>query len=265
MALIRSNTYRELLFKKCNVTRVGPAAIDYLRRHMLTYIRAQVKRVAPIMVQKFDYMEDVGVTYKTMRVPSRVAGQEKRIPVTDKDGKQITMPDKFMESHFDTKRLNMSMKLLEDYVIMVATNGRFITNFGGTKIRMTLTVKDMMVANAIDKKRVQSLDDGLAEDPKVSFKEIRQNMVLDALKKCREELEEAINGGPSKKSKKGGDDEEDDKDDDKDDDEEDDKEDDEEDDKDDDKEDDEDDDKEDDEEDDKDDDEEDDEEDDKDE
>jgi len=202
LALIRSNTYRELLFKKCGVTRVGAAAIDYLRRHMLTYIRAQVKRVAPIMVQKFDYMEDVGVTYKTMRVPSRVAGQEKRIPVTDKDGKQITMPDKFMESHFDTKRLNMSMKLLEDYVIMVATNGRFITNFGGTKIRMTLTVKDMMVANAIDKKRVQSLDDGLARDPRVSFNKIRQNMVEDAVKKCKEELEEAINGGPSKKSKK---------------------------------------------------------------
>ena len=136
---------------KCGVTRVASGAIEYLRTHILTYMRAQAKHVAAVMLHKFDYMEDVSAQYQVKK-----RGSGKVNYVTAKDGMRMTIPDKFMEMDYDKKRLTMSMQLLEDYLIMVATNGNFITNFGGSTTRKTLTVKDMMVANALDKKNVQS-------------------------------------------------------------------------------------------------------------
>ena len=213
---------------KCGVTRVADGAIEYLRTHILTYMRDYAKHVAATMLHKFDYMEDVSVNYKVKT--SRASGKVSY--VMGKDGMRMTKPDKFMEVDYDNKRLTMSMQLLEDYIIMVATNGRFITEFAGSTTRKTLTVKDMKVAHAIDKKNVMSLCDGLAEDAPKSWAMVRHKMVLAASKKYKEENgvaskksksaqdedgDEEINGGPSKKSKKG-EDEDSDEDDDEDDD-----------------------------------------------
>lgn len=168
---------------KCGVTRVGEGAIDYLRTHILTYMRDYAKYVAATMVHKFDYMEDVTANYKVKK--SRASG--KVTYVVDRDGKRMTKPSAFMEVDYDLKRLTMSMLLLEDYIIMVATNGRFVTEFAGSTTRKTLTVKDMMVANALDKKNVMSLCDGLAEDAPKSWAKVRQKLIKAASKKYEEE------------------------------------------------------------------------------
>ena len=41
--------------------------MDYLRRHILTYMRAQAKHIAPIMLHKFEQLKDVSEEYKTVK------------------------------------------------------------------------------------------------------------------------------------------------------------------------------------------------------
>ena len=167
--------------------------MDYLRRHILTYMRAQAKHIAPIMLHKFEQLKDVSEEYKTVK---RASGKVNYL--TDKDGMRMTIPDKILKLNYDNPRLTMSMDLLERVIIKVATNGRFITNNAGPKMRVTLTVKDMMLAHALDKKLTQSLYDGLAKDAPRSWTKFREKMVKDALAKYKEET----NGGTTKKSKK---------------------------------------------------------------
>ena len=170
--------------------------MDYLRRHILTYMRAQAKHIAPIMLHKFEQLKDVSEPFQTVK---RASGKVHY--VTGKDGKRIrkTVPDKILKLNYDNPRLTMSTDLLEKVIIKVATNGRFITNNAGPKMRVTLTVRDMMLAHALDKKLTQSLYDGLAKDAPRSWTKFREKMVKDALAKYKEET----NGGTTKKSQAG--------------------------------------------------------------
>ena len=185
--------YRKLLYEKCGVERLGEGAMDYLRTHILTYMRAQAKHIAASMLYKFEKLKDVSGEYKTMPVPSRVPGQEKRVP-SIKDGKKMVIPSKIINLEVHGPRLTMFMALLEKVIIKVATNGRWITENAGPRMRVTLTVKDMMVANALDKRLTDSLDDGLAMDAprpgnkKYNWTKIREKMVEDALVQYTKEI-----------------------------------------------------------------------------
>ena len=92
---------------KCGVTRVASGAIEYLRTHILTYMRDYAKHVAAVMLHKFDYMEDVSAQDRVVK-----RGSGKVSYVMDKNGMRMTRPDKFMEVDYDNKRLTMSMQLI---------------------------------------------------------------------------------------------------------------------------------------------------------
>ena len=194
--LITGSTCRKLLLEKCGVIRLASGAMDYLRDHILDYMRAQAKDITAFMLFKLENLKDVSEKFRMVK---RASGQERYITI---DGRRIRkMPDKIMDLDYDDPRLTMSMDLLERVIIKVATNGRFITNNAGPKMRVTLTVKDMMVANALDNRLTDSLDNGL---PKVggrkgskkayNWTKIRENMINPEYAKYK--------GVPTKKSKK---------------------------------------------------------------
>ena len=167
--------------------------MDYLRTHILTYMRAQAKHIAASMLHKFEQLKDVSGEYKTMPVPSRVPGQEKRVH-SIKDGKKMLIPSKIINLEVHGPRLTMFMALLEKVIIKVATNGRWISENAGPRMRKTLTVKDMMIANAVDKRLTDSLHDGLAMDAprpgnkQYNWTKIREKMVEDALVQYTKEM-----------------------------------------------------------------------------
>ena len=171
--------------------------MDYLRDHILNYMRAQAKDIAAFMLFKCENLKDVSEKFRMVK---RASGKVNYL--TGKDGMRVReIPDKIMDLDYDDPMLTMSMDLLERVIIKVATNGRFITNNAGPKMRVTLTVKDMMVANALDNRLTDSLDNGL---PKVggrkgskkayNWTKIRENMINPEYAKYK--------GVPIKKSKK---------------------------------------------------------------
>ena len=94
-----------------------------------------------------------------------------------------------LELKFNTTTLKMFQKQLEDVLSTVASNGRFIANSAGPKVRKKLTVKHMMMGHAIDKRLVPTLNDGMARDvgengfaEEYDWQAIRREMAIKALK-----------------------------------------------------------------------------------
>ena len=152
--------------------------MDYLRTHMLTYMRAQAKHIAASMLYKFEKLKDVSGEYKTVK---RASG---KVHIVTKEGKKMLIPSKIINLEVHGARVTMFMALLEKVIIKVATNGRWITENAGPRMRKTLTVKDMMIANALDKRLTDSLNDGLAKDaPRPGNKEYNWTKIRKKISK----------------------------------------------------------------------------------
>ena len=168
-----------MIKEKGGALRVERSVIGYLRTNIYTYMRSMAQKVVASRMLTFEHLHDLGVEFKKNKDGKRVI----------KNGGKIIKPAQMMHLEQDDRTLGLTNKLLEQVLLKVITNARFIAN-SETRMRVTVTKRDMMVGHALRKNLTDSYRDGLMRDEnykEYDWDKIRANIIDRAMDAAEED------------------------------------------------------------------------------